>query len=90
MADLAAARAAKHQLVDSLSGQPRLGSIGIGHGDGGYHLVVGVDDDSQLARVPTEVAGVPVLARVTGAVRPLLAPDGFHPPADALGGHPAG
>lgn len=85
MADLAAARAAKHQLVDFLAGEPRLGSIGIGHAEGGYHLVVGVDDDSQLARVPAEVAGVPVLTRITGVVRPLPAAPGDAPPADVGG-----
>jgi hypothetical protein len=51
---------------------PGVTSVGLGHDPaGGEALVVGVVDAGVAARLPSEVAGLPVVVEVTGEVHAL-------------------
>lgn len=51
---------------------PGVTSVGLGHGPaGGEAVVIGVVDPGVAARLPSEIAGLPVVVEVTGEVNAL-------------------
>lgn len=51
---------------------PGVTSVGLGHGPaGGDAIVIGVMDPGVAARLPSEIAGLPVVVEVTGEVNAL-------------------
>ena len=51
---------------------PGVTSVGLGHDSaGGEAIVVGVLDASVAARLPSEIAGLPVVVEITGEVNAL-------------------
>ena len=51
---------------------PGVTSVGLGHDPaGGEAIVVGVVDEDVAARLPSEIAGLPVVVEITGEVTAL-------------------
>jgi hypothetical protein len=70
MADLDTARAAKARLRSDLAGRDGVCGVGIARGsDGGYHLQVNLERESDRTGVPGQVEGVLVDVRVSGPIR---------------------
>lgn len=69
---LAAARAAKAELVARYAADARVVGIGIApDGRGGYEVKINVTDAEASWELPAEQAGVTVRMEIVGAVRPL-------------------
>jgi hypothetical protein len=69
MVDIERARAAKQHLRRDLDGRDGIRTIGLGRGEDGYRLQVGVASRADADGLPAEVDGVTVSVRVVGAVR---------------------
>jgi hypothetical protein len=69
MVDIERARAAKQHLRRDLDGRDGIRAIGLGRGEDGYRLQVGVASRADADGLPAEVDGVTVRVRVVGAVQ---------------------